>query len=179
MRPRTADDGPPVNPERSRLPSTDRRPQSAVRLNQHPDRSLPESVRDVLSHSPVPPFPHTLFPHAHTLQGDEVATHAVTNRTGDGPRGRPGGSGSRWTWRAAFPGSPRSDRRNRRSVNQWSTEMRAGEGLAQFLRPKRVAHANDASRDCGDGLSARKTVSAVRVPTITNFYNHQLLITST
>ena len=50
MRPRTADDGPPVNPERSRLPST-------VRLNQHPDRSLPESVRDVLSHSPIPPHP--------------------------------------------------------------------------------------------------------------------------
>ena len=47
--------------------------------------------------------------------------------------------------------------------------MRAGEGLAQFLRPKRAAHADDASRDRGDGLSARKTVSAVRVPAITNF----------
>ena len=84
---------------------------------------------------------------------DEVATHAVTNRTGDGPRGRPGGSGSRRTWRAAVPESPRSDRRNRGSVNQWSTKMHTGKTLAQFLRPKRAAHANDASRDRGDGLS--------------------------
>ena len=172
MRPRTANDGPPVNPERSRLPSTDRRPQSAVRLNQHPDRSLPESVRDVPRRysGRTLPFPHSptpSFPHARTLQGDEVATHAVTNRTGDGPRGRPGGSGSRWTWRAAFPGSPRSDRRNRISFNQWITERRVGEGLAQFLRPIRIAHANDASRDRGDGLSVWKTVSAVRVLQIT------------
>ena len=64
MRPRTADDGPPVNPERSRLPSTDRRPQSAVRLNQHPDRSLPERVRDVprrCSGRPLP-FPRSPTP---------------------------------------------------------------------------------------------------------------------
>jgi hypothetical protein len=33
--------------------------------------------------------------------------------------------------------------------------MRTGKTLAQFLRPKRVAHANDASRDRGDGLSVR------------------------
>ena len=108
-------------------------------------------------------------PPAERPRRDEVATHAVTNRTGDGPRGRPGGSGSRWTWRAAVPESPRSDCRNRGSINQWSTKMRAGEGLAQFLRPKRAAHANDASRDRGDGLSARKTVSAVRVPAIKTF----------
>ena len=31
--------------------------------------------------------------------------------------------------------------------------MRAGEGLAQFLRPQWGAYANDASRDRGDGLS--------------------------
>ena len=60
MRLRTANDGPPVNPERSRLPST-------VRLNQHPDRSLPERVRDIPRRrsgrtlpSPVPP--HSLSP---------------------------------------------------------------------------------------------------------------------
>ena len=155
-------------------PSTDRRPQSAVRLNQHPDRSLPERVRDVPRRCSgrTLPFPHTLFPprsHAHTLQGDEVATHAVTNRTGDGPRGRPGGSGSRRTWRAVFPKSSRSGRRNRGRFNQRSTEGRAGKTLAQFLRPKRAAHANDASRDRGDGLSVRKTVSAVRVPAIKDF----------
>ena len=118
------------------------------------------------------PFPHTptlSFPHARTLQGDEVATHAVTNRTGDGPRGRPGGFGSRWTWRAAFPESPRSDRRNRGKFNQWSTEMHAGKNLAQFLRPKGAAHANDASRDRGDGPPVRRTVSAVRVPAIKDF----------
>ena len=70
MRPRTADDGPPVNPERSRLPSTDRRPQSAARLNQHPDRFLPGRVRDMprrysgrtlpFPRSPTPP--HSLSP---------------------------------------------------------------------------------------------------------------------
>ena len=106
-------------------------------------------------------------PPAERPRRDEVATHAVTNRTGDGPRGRPGGSGSRRTWRAAFAESPRSDRRNRGSINQWSTKMRTGKTLAQFLRPKGAAHANDASRDRGDGLSARKTVSAVRVLQIT------------
>ena len=71
MRPRTADDGPPVNPERSRLPSIDRRPQSAVRLNQHPDRSLSERVRDVPRRCsgrtlPFPRSPTLSFPHAPT-----------------------------------------------------------------------------------------------------------------
>ena len=187
MRPRTADDGPPVNPERSRLPSTDRRPQSAVRLNQHPDRSLPESVRDMPrqrsgrapkvfgTYSPIPHTPILSFPHAPTparfKRGCYPCGYKSYRRRTAGATGRLWGA---LDLKGRISRVPRSDRRNRGSVNQWSTKMRTGKTLAQFLR-LRGLHMRTMHRATAEtgfrlgGLPARKTVSAVRVPAINTF----------
>ena len=67
------------------------------------------------------------------------------------------------------PSPARTRRRTRAGFVFKKRKWRARRDLAQFLWPKTSAELNDASRDRGDGLSARKTVSAVRVPTLNTF----------
>ena len=84
--PSAADDGPPVNPERSRLPSTDRRPQSAV------------------SPTPTPPRPNAptpARPKETRLLPMRLQIVPATDRGGDRkPLGRAGPGGPQ------FPGPP-------------------------------------------------------------------------
>ena len=176
MRPRTADDGPPVNPERSRLPPTDRCPQSAVRLNQHPDRSLPERVRDMprrysgrtlpFPRSPTPP--HSLSPtpvrfKETRLLPTRLQIVPATDRGGDrAALGRAGPGGPRFPSPPAQTvaiGGPSTDGAQKcAQVRLWHSSC-GPKGL--HMRTMHRATAETGFR-C-EQRSARKTVSAVRV----------------
>ena len=97
-------------------PSAVHRPLSAVRRPIKPaPRSLPSrkgsgrAPKVFGTYSPIPPHPHTLFPArppAERPRRDEVATHAVTNRTGDGPRGDRAALGRAGPEGSHFPSPP-------------------------------------------------------------------------